>query len=101
MLPFFICLLRLALQRYILFGFITVFDVLSFNKELIRRLDLLGLKLGDYKYINLYSEYEDMYKAGEKMTYIVSFLSVKYGISERKVYMIVKLFKSDCKMLAV
>ena len=35
------------------------------------------------------------------MTYIVSFLSVKYGISERKVYMIVKLFKSDCKMLAV
>lgn len=51
----------------------TVFDVLSFNKELIRRLDLLGLKLGDYKYINLYSEYEDMYKAGEKMTYIVSF----------------------------
>lgn len=101
MLPFFICLLRLALQRYILFGFMTVFDVLSFNKELIRRLDLLGLKLGDYKYINLYSEYEDMYKAGEKMTYIVSFLSVKYGISERKVYMIVKLFKSDCKMLAV
>lgn len=44
----------------------TVFDVLSFNKELIRRLDLLGLKLGDYKYINLYSEYEDMYKAGRK-----------------------------------
>ena len=78
-----------------------VFEVLSFNKELIRRLDLLGLKLDDYKYINLYSEYEDMYKAGEKMTYIVSLLSVKYGISERKVYMIVKLFRSDCKMLAV
>lgn len=58
--------------------------------------------LGDYKYINLYSEYEDMYKAGLKNDlYSYFFIMVKYGISERKVYMIVKLFKSDCKMLAV
>ena len=79
----------------------TVFEALSFNKELLKRLALLGLKTDDYKYIELFGEYEEMYKAGEKMTYIVSLLSVKYGISERKVYMIIKLFKSNCTLCAV
>lgn len=79
----------------------TVFEVLSFNKELLGRLSLMGLKLDDYKYIDLYSDYEQMYNTGDKVTYIVSYLSVKYAISERKVYMIIKLFKSDCKVDAV
>lgn len=79
----------------------TVFEALSFNKELLKRLALIGLKPDDYKYIDLYGEYEKLYKNGEKVTYIVSFLALKYTISERKVYMIIKLFKSDCKAFAV
>lgn len=79
----------------------TVFEALSFNRELLERLALIGLKPDDYKYVGLFGEYEEMYKAGEKMTYIVSVLSVKYGISERKVYMIIKHLRSDCKVLAV
>ena len=79
----------------------TVFEALSFNKELLRRLALMGIKPDDYRYIGLYVDYESLYNSGGKMTYIVSFLALKYAISERKVYMIIKHFKSDCKAFAV
>ena len=79
----------------------TVLEALSFNKELLKRLALMGLKPDDCKYIDLYSEYERLCKNGEKVTYIVSFLASKYAVSERKVYMIIKQFSSNCTIGAV
>jgi len=70
----------------------TVFEILKFNKELINRLNMLGIKPDDCRYIELYSEYERMKKKGEKVTYIVRVLSLKYYISERKVYELIKRF---------
>jgi len=67
-----------------------VFEILKFNRELIDRLQKVGFKIGDDRYIDLYEDYERMKKDGEKMTYIVSYLSLKYNVSERKVYDIVK-----------
>jgi len=66
-----------------------VFEILKFNRELIDRLQKVGFKIGDDRYIDLYEDYERMKKDGEKMTYIVSYLSLKYNVSERKVYDIV------------
>lgn len=79
----------------------TVFEILNFNRELLNRLFVIGIKPDDCKYIDLYAEYERMHRKGEKMTYIVSFLSTKYKVSERKVYGIIKRFKQDCTELAV
>ena len=79
----------------------TVFEILNFNRELLNRLALIGFKPKDCKYIDLYSEYEQMCRAGDKITYIVSVLSDKYEVSERKVYGIIKDFKKDCKVGAV
>ena len=53
----------------------TVFEILNFNKELLKRLSDIGFKAGDCKYIELYSDYDRMRKSGEKVTYIVSVLS--------------------------
>lgn len=79
----------------------TVFEILNFNRELLNRLSVIGFRTDDCKYIELYAEYERMYRKGEKMTYIVSFLSTKYKVSERKVYGLIKRFKQDCTELAV
>ena len=79
----------------------TVFEVLNFNKELINRLAKVGYKRDDCKYIDLYSDYESMRNDGDKVTYIVSFLSDKYGVSERKVYDVIKRFGKHCTLHAV
>lgn len=79
----------------------TLFEILNFNRELINRLCRIGFKPEDCRYIDLYSDYERMKNAGEKVTYIVSYLSSKYGISERKVYDVKKRFEKHCTTDAV
>ena len=36
----------------------TLFEILNFNRELLERLAGTGYKPDDYKYIDLYKEYE-------------------------------------------
>lgn len=79
----------------------TVFELLKFNREYLERLSARGLKLEDCRFIDLFSEYEDLSRDGEKVTYIVSYLSGKYNVSERKVYDIIRHFKKDCTGCAV
>ena len=78
-----------------------IIEILNFNKELLNRVHDAGIRLDDYRYIDLYNEYQTMRKQGEKVTYIVAILSDKYGISERKVYNLVKRLNSHCKIVAV
>lgn len=73
----------------------TVFEILKFNRELIKRLVRIGFKPDDCRYIDLYDEYERMKESGDKVTYIVMHLSAKYGVCERKVYGIIKRFGRD------
>lgn len=49
----------------------------------------------------MYSEYEQMIGERNKVTYVVSYLSIKYDVSERKVYGVIKHFKKDCIFGAV
>jgi Mor family transcriptional regulator len=79
----------------------TVYEILNFNRELLNRLVLIGFKPEDCRYIDLYSEYDQMRRSGDKVTYIVSVLSDKYKVSERKVYGIIKQFRKDCTARAV
>ena len=74
----------------------TVFEILNFNRELLQRLQLLGLKTNDCQYIDLYNDFSRMQKDGEKVTYIVSYLANKYGVSERMIYKIAKRFGKHC-----
>lgn len=79
----------------------TVFEILNFNKELLRRLMATGVKANDCVYVDLYNDYLQMRDAGNKMTYIVAMLSDKYNVSERKVYSIIGRLGKDCKSCAV
>ena len=42
-----------------------------------------------------------MRNQGEKMTYIVTALSERYSVSERKIYSIIKKFETNCTAGAV
>lgn len=66
-----------------------LYELLDFNKELLKRLCFAGIKPEDYRYADLFADYERMCRNGEKKTYIVAMLAEKYGISERKVYSVI------------
>ena len=74
---------------------------MKFNRELIKRLKIAGIRLEDEEFVDLYTDYTTLLSRGEKVSYIVARLSDKYAVSERKVYTLIKRFKSDCKTLAV
>ena len=78
-----------------------VIEVLEFNRELIKRLKLAGIRLEDADYIDLYTEYKQLTAQGEKVSYVIAHLAEKYAVSERKVYGLIKRFRSDCNSRAV
>ncbi len=78
-----------------------IIEVLKFNRELIKRLKTAGIRLEDEEFVDLYTDYTTLLDHGEKVSYIVARLSDKYAVGERKVYMLIKRFQSDCKSLAV
>ena len=78
-----------------------IIEVLKFNRELIKRLKIAGIRLEDEEFVDLYTDYTNLLKRGEKVSYIVALLPERYAVSERKVYTLIKRFKSDCKPLAV
>lgn len=81
-----------------------LYELLNFNKELLKRLYSAGIKPEDYKYADLFVDYERLHRAGEKKTYIVATLADKYSISERKVYSVINHLSQEldcCKSCAV
>ena len=74
-----------------------IYEILNFNRELIDRMRMAGIRLEDTRYVGLYSDYEKMIHEGHKVTYVIAFLAGKYGVCERKAYSLVKRMKSDCK----
>ena len=48
----------------------TIYEILSFNKELLQRLFNAGVKTSDCLYVDLFNDYIRMRNAGNKTTYI-------------------------------
>ena len=78
-----------------------VIEILNFNRELLKRFQVAGIRLEDVSYIDLYADYTRLLNQGEKVSYVVAVLAEKYSVSERKIYALVKRFQSDCKRFAV
>lgn len=79
----------------------TIFEALNLNRELLVRLRRAGIRLGDTDYIDLFSDYNKMVAAGDKVSYAVAVLADRYNVSERKVYGLIRHFRSDCNPAAV
>ena len=75
-----------------------VIEALKLNKEVLLRMQDMGIRLEDCNYVDLFNDYEEMKAKGFKITYIVTILSDIYHISERKVYSLLRKFNMDCKI---
>lgn len=75
-----------------------VYEILSLNPQFLKMLHEFGIRIDDYQWIDLYREYREMRDKGEKIVFIVAFLSDKYGVCERKVYKLIKHMERDCQI---
>lgn len=78
-----------------------VIEILNLNKSLLNVCLEAGVKVDDVRYIDLYNDYHTLVSQGEKVSYIVALLGERYGVSERKVYSVIKRMQTDCKLRAV
>ena len=71
-------------------------ELVFFGKEIMKMLHERGIGIDYYQHLPMVKEFDAMKNMGHKTTYIVAFLSEKYGICERKVYKIVGKMSVDC-----
>lgn len=72
-----------------------VYELLKFSRELLLKIHTAGVKVDDYKYVDMFMEYQALKDKGDKITYIVNHLSTKYEISERQVYCVISRMQRD------
>lgn len=65
-------------------------NILRIGNELLKMMSLYDLRVGDYKYIEMYSEYVKERKNHVKYDAIIFHLSQKYGISESSVKRLIR-----------
>lgn len=78
-----------------------IVELLKLGQNWLDLLQNACISIKDCRFIAMYEEYEKMVSQGEKTTFAVTVLSRKYGISERKVYYLLKKFGQDCTPGAV
>ncbi len=71
-----------------------VYEIVSLNRELLKRLHGFGIETKDYRYTGLFGEYLEMKMKGHKTSYIVAVLSQSYNICERTVYKVIKTLRN-------
>lgn len=78
-----------------------VIEILKLGRGMMKVLQESCIKMEDYKYIEMYEEYKEIVKSGGKTSYAVAVLAEQYGISERKVYYLLRKLSKDCTIGAV
>lgn len=73
-----------------------VIEILKLGWNFLDLLQKSCVRLSDLQFVSLYDEYKCIVSRGGKSTYAAAYLSKKYGISERKVYYIIKKFDEEC-----
>lgn len=75
----------------------TAYEALKLCGGVIEKLEKVGIRPSDYKYISMFEDYRRAKQRGEKVSYVVACLAKQYNMSERSVYDIVKRLAADCK----
>lgn len=65
-------------------------DLILFNEELMRKLRKAGVRPDDYKYADIYREYQRLTQTESSRKVIILSLAERYGYTDRQVYNIIK-----------
>lgn len=77
-----------------------VVELLQTGRILLETLQKSCIKIGDVKFVGMYEEYVQMMSEGYKVSYVAAKLSMKYDISERQFFYLIKRFEQECKIPA-
>ena len=72
-------------------------EILKIGHELLKCMSELDLRVDDYRYLSLKSEYDGMRAAGEKVDFIHACLAEKYKVSESTVKRIVRRLSKEVR----
>ena len=72
-----------------------VVNFLELCSNMLELMSQHDIKVSDYKYVDLYSDYVRMRKEGIKYIVVIMELSDKYNVSESTVKRVVKRFEKD------
>ena len=65
-------------------------DLIMFNAEMMRKLKEAGIRIDDYKYVDMWRDYVEMLKTAESRKEVMLSLADRYGITDLQVYNIIK-----------
>lgn len=71
-----------------------LYELISLNRVMLKTMHKNGIKISDYKYLEIYEKYLEMTKNGDKITYIVANLSNIFEVGERTVYRLIEFFQT-------
>lgn len=69
--------------------------LLQISAEILKLMSICDLRVTDYKYLELYSEYVKACENQEKRTATILYLSEKYRLSESSVKRIIRRFDKE------
>ena len=72
-------------------------EILQIGREILKMMSECGIRVEDYKYADLYREYEEMRSRGDKYWYVINYLACKYKVSESKAVRIIRRLSRDVK----
>ena len=70
-------------------------ELLKIGAPILDGMTVAGITSDDARYLEMYRDFAKMKAEGQKITYVVAYLSELYGVSERRVYKLVKKFESE------
>lgn len=73
----------------------TIYELIATNENLFQILKDESISISYVQYIGLFRDYQNMVKEKRKKTYIIEFLSAKYGVGESTIYRVVERFKKE------
>lgn len=65
-------------------------ELMKINSKMMELMSKLGIRVTDYRFVELYDEYSKMKMAGEKYWYTITHLSEKYNVSESSVKRLIR-----------
>lgn len=76
----------------------TKYELLKACSSVCETMTRNGVSAADCKYIDMVADYISMTGEGQKVSWVVYYLSQQYGVSEPTVYRIVKRLSEQCEL---
>ena len=72
-------------------------ELLKFCEKIFKSMSEVGLRVSDYRHVQMYDEYTEMVEKGHKKEYVRTILAQKYGVSESSIKRVIRRLSRPVK----